>query len=147
MARYAMFTVTWCLSQCCVPSRPTSKPLGFHCICLRPSSHCKHECSNTETLKRTPTPLFGRPVRCSAHGRSFGICIVHAALLAITVYNDIQLLCSYLQLLCSYIQLLCNHSLKFKSQKVSVDYSAAFSLLGARSLCNSGLLFMIVVVI
>ena len=62
---------------------------------------------------------------------------MHAALLAITVYNDIQLLCSYLQLLCIYIQLLCNHSLKFKSQKVSVDYSAA-SLLGARSLCNSG---------
>ena len=26
---------------------------------------------NAVTLKRAPTPLFGRLVRCSAHGRSF----------------------------------------------------------------------------
>ena len=26
---------------------------------------------NAETLKRAPTPLFGRLVRCSAHGCSF----------------------------------------------------------------------------
>ena len=55
----------------------------FHCtlFCVqlfasRASSRCKHDMGalswlNVETVERTPTPLFGRLVRYSAHGPLF----------------------------------------------------------------------------
>ena len=40
------------------------------------TSRCKHDVGalswlNAETVEREPTPLFGRLVRCSAHGSFF----------------------------------------------------------------------------
>ena len=72
--------------MCCQDS--TSKPLviplytgdsAVFCIQLfasRGSSHCKHDVGalswlNAETVERAITHLFGKLVRCSAHGRSF----------------------------------------------------------------------------
>ena len=61
----------------------TSKPLviPLYIICMqlfasRASSRCKHDvCAlswlNVETVKRAPTPLFGRLVRCYTHGPFF----------------------------------------------------------------------------
>ena len=42
----------------------------FHCVDKRKSWGCS-PWLNAETVERAPTLLFGRLVRCSAHGRSF----------------------------------------------------------------------------
>ena len=68
-------------SVCCQDS--TLKPLVIPLyvilcpvICFEGSSLCKHDVGalswlNAETVERVPTPLFGRLVRCSAHGPFF----------------------------------------------------------------------------
>ena len=76
-----MLTVTWCHSECCVASGLDFEVSGGSVVCYqlyvsRASNHWKHDVGvlsrlNAETLKRALTPLFGRHVRCSAHGRSF----------------------------------------------------------------------------
>ena len=53
---------------------------------LKESSHCKHVMGtllwlNAVTLKGAPTPLFGRLVRCSAHGHSCETMVYTAACL------------------------------------------------------------------
>ena len=78
---YSMLTVTWCRSECCVPSGLDFEAAGgsvvcYYCFVLRASSHCKHDMGalswlNAEAFERAPIPLFGRLVRCSTHGLSF----------------------------------------------------------------------------
>ena len=55
---------------CCV------RLLIVQLFALRASSYRKHDMGglswlNAETFERAPTPLFGRLVKCSAHGCSF----------------------------------------------------------------------------
>ena len=67
-------------TKCCVPSGLDFEAAGDSIVqlfALRVLSHCKHDvgvlsCLNVETVERVPTPLFGRLVRCSAHGPFFG---------------------------------------------------------------------------
>ena len=52
-------------------------PLYVILFASRALSSCKHDVGtlswlNAETVERAPTPLFGRLVRCSAHGPFFG---------------------------------------------------------------------------
>ena len=76
-----MLTVTYCRSDCCVPLGLDFEATGDSVCTLlfvqlfasSASSHCKHDMGallwlNAETLERAPTSLFGRLVRCSAHG-------------------------------------------------------------------------------
>ena len=58
-------------------SKPLVIPLYVILYSLRASSCCKHDVGtlswlNAETVERAPTPLFGRLLRCSAHGPFFG---------------------------------------------------------------------------
>ena len=77
-----MLMVTWCCSECCVPAGLDFEVAGrlIHCMLLlvqlfasRASSYCKHDMGALSWLnaERAPTPLFGRLVKCSAHGLSF----------------------------------------------------------------------------
>ena len=76
-ASYTMLTVC-SRSECCVLSRLDFEVSGgsMYLFASRASNHWKHDMGalswlNAETHKRVPTPLFGRLVRCSAHGHSF----------------------------------------------------------------------------
>ena len=75
-ASYIMLTVTWCSrSECCVLSGLDFE-VSSSFVYLRALNHWKHDMGtllwlNAETLRRAPTPLFGRLVRCSTHGHSF----------------------------------------------------------------------------
>ena len=69
-ATYTTLTVTWCHSECCVPSGLNFEAIGgFRCrllfVQLFASRACKHDMSthswfNSETFEIAPTPLFGR---------------------------------------------------------------------------------------
>ena len=65
-ASYAMFTVTWCHSECCVPSGLDFATSGFDYViqlfASRALSRCKHDVGtlsrlNVEILEIVPTPL------------------------------------------------------------------------------------------
>ena len=80
-----MLTVTSHSSECYVPSGLDFEAAGDSVVCYfvsnyvfasRASSRCKHDMGalsslNAETVEKTPTPLFGILVRCSAHGPFF----------------------------------------------------------------------------
>ena len=59
-----MLTMTWCHSECSVPS-------GLDFDATGDSVEHVYLWLNVGRLERVPTPLFGRLVRSSAHGRSF----------------------------------------------------------------------------
>ena len=78
-----MLTVTSYSSDCCVLSGLDFEAASDSVVryfvsnfASRASSRCKHDVGtlswlNAETVKRAPTPLFGRLVRCSTHGPFF----------------------------------------------------------------------------
>ena len=83
LVTYTRLTVTWCHSECYMPSLQSSWLL--HCtllfvqpFALRALSCCKHDTDpilwlNVKTLKRVPTTLCGKMVRCFEgidHGRN-----------------------------------------------------------------------------
>ena len=73
----------WCCSECFVSSGLDNPLVAPFCAFLfiqlfasRASNCCKHDMGTllwlkAETLKRVPTPLFSRLVRCSPNGCSF----------------------------------------------------------------------------
>ena len=77
-----MLTVTWCCSECCVSSgiafEATGGSVVLYCFSFAAMASSCYEQEKgalswlyVETLKRSPNPLFGRLVWCSAHGCSF----------------------------------------------------------------------------
>ena len=72
-ASYPMLTVC-SRSECCVLSGLNFEVSdgSMYLFALRASNHWKHDMGalswlNAEALKRVPTPLFGRLVRCCTH--------------------------------------------------------------------------------
>ena len=72
--------LTWCHSECCVVSGLDFEAAGGSAVrsCLSNYSLRGHQVAvgalsrlDAVALERASTPLFGRLVRCSAHGRSF----------------------------------------------------------------------------
>ena len=84
---YTMLMVTCCHSECCVSSGFDFEAVGGsivpYCLCLRGSSHCKYDMGTLlwliacGSIQKSVHPLFGRLVRCSAHGGFFCKTTVH----------------------------------------------------------------------
>ena len=73
----------------------------FHVfICSRASNHGKHDMGalsmlNAETLKRVPSPLFGRLVRCSAHGHLCETMVYICTMLDVQIIHANSLQCTF----------------------------------------------------
>ena len=87
-------------------------------------SRCKHDVGalswlNAETVERAPTPLFGRLVRCSAHGPFFA---------RLRVYQSAEIHNCYMQFMHKATFSLKTSSKQIISQPVAIHYTLKYQL-------------------